>query len=728
MWGVGACATFISGCNGFQNLLTAVEYSHKQKNQMAINYSTKAQLAKLLATEDLIVENQEVSTAQFNVETRVLTLPMWKRASNSVYDMLVGHEVGHALFTPNDWSFEDKVPQQFVNVTEDARIEKLMKRKYPGLLKSFTAGYKELAEQDFFCIEDEDIDEMNLADRANLYFKIGKYLDIIFTHEESKIIEQIGDAETFDEAVEAAIKLYQYCKGSQQEKQPMPQPPQSDGQSGGEQQVQVEVQAPDAESSGSSDEKLTSKNSEPSSDLQDGDDGEESGSNPESKEPEVQTDSTFEQQIEDLCGNMNGNVTEYFELPDFNLEKIIVPFNEIRTKFQWAEDIYNNDEKQQHYQWVDSEYNKFRKSAAREVNYLVKEFECRKSADAYARASTSRTGVLDCSKLHTYKYNEDLFKKVTTLADGKNHGLVFVLDWSGSMAECLLDTIKQLFNLVWFCNKVNIPFDVYAFTNAYVTDEKEARDHIWEEGKFIIDGSFRMMNLLTSRASKKDLEKQMLSIYRMVFGYRRYCSYNYPGELYLSGTPLNEAIVSLHKIIPAFKKMHGLQKTHVFVLTDGEANAMMVARENSYGGQGGRYPIAQQSYLRNRKTGFTYQFQHEYYRFTQLLLENLKQENKDVNFIGIRLCAPRTMNDFIRRYEYVTEDTNKKIKKDKFYDIKDTGYTSYFAMQTSALNNQAEFEVEEGASKAKIKSAFVKNLKTKALNKKVLSKFMELVA
>lgn len=695
---------------------------------MAINYSTKAQLAKLLATEDLIVENQEVSTAQFNVETRVLTLPMWKRASNSVYDMLVGHEVGHALFTPNDWSFEDKVPQQFVNVTEDARIEKLMKRKYPGLLKSFTAGYKELAEQDFFCIEDEDIDEMNLADRANLYFKIGKYLDIIFTHEESKIIEQIGDAETFDEAVEAAIKLYQYCKGSQQEKQPMPQPPQSDGQSGGEQQEQVEVQAPDAESSGSSDEKLTSKNSEPSSDLQDGDDGEESGSNPESKEPEVQTDSTFEQQIEDLCGNMNGNVTEYFELPDFNLEKIIVPFNEIRTKFQWAEDIYNNDEKQQHYQWVDSEYNKFRKSAAREVNYLVKEFECRKSADAYARASTSRTGVLDCSKLHTYKYNEDLFKKVTTLADGKNHGLVFVLDWSGSMAECLLDTIKQLFNLVWFCNKVNIPFDVYAFTNAYVTDEKEARDHIWEEGKFIIDGSFRMMNLLTSRASKKDLEKQMLSIYRMVFGYRRYCSYNYPGELYLSGTPLNEAIVSLHKIIPAFKKMHGLQKTHVFVLTDGEANAMMVARENSYGGQGGRYPIAQQSYLRNRKTGFTYQFQHEYYRFTQLLLENLKQENKDVNFIGIRLCAPRTMNDFIRRYEYVTEDTNKKIKKDKFYDIKDTGYTSYFAMQTSALNNQAEFEVEEGASKAKIKSAFVKNLKTKALNKKVLSKFMELVA
>ena len=692
---------------------------------MAINYSTKAQLAKLLATEDLVVENQEVSTAQFNVETRVLTLPMWKRASNSVYDMLVGHEVGHALFTPNDWSFEDKVPQQFVNVTEDARIEKLMKRKYPGLLKSFSAGYKELAEQDFFCIEDEDVDEMNLADRANLFFKIGKHLDITFSEKENVIINQIADAETFDDAVEAAIQLYSYCKGDQQpETQPIPMSPKSGGQGGGEKQEQQssDNQTPE-ESSGSTDESGEQQSEVSEEGTNDGENvGDEVK---EDKEPEVQTDSTFEQQIEDLCGNMNGTVTEYFELPDFKLDRMIVPFSEIRAKFDWAEDLYKFDEKI--YGFSDSEYNKFRKSAAREVNYLVKEFECKKSADSYARASTSRTGVLDCSKLHTYKYNEDLFKKVTTLADGKNHGLVFVLDWSGSMADCMLDTIKQLFNLVWFCNKCNIPFDVYAFTNNYVKDSDEARDHIWEEGKFIIDGSFRMMNLLTSRVSKKEMEKQMLSIFRMVFSFRRYCNYNYPGELYLSGTPLNEAIVSLHKIIPAFKKMHGLQKTHVFVLTDGEANAMMVARENAYGGYGGKYPIAQQSYLRNKKTGFTYQFQYEYYKFTQVLLENLKQENKDVNFIGVRLCGPRSMNDFIRRYENISDDTNKKIKKDKFYDIKDTGYTSYFAMQTSALNNQAEFEVEEGASKAKIKSAFVKNLKTKALNKKVLSKFMDLV-
>ena len=96
---------------------------------MPISHEIKSQLAKLLATEDIIVENRSVETAQFNVETRVLTLPLWDRASNSVYDLLVGHEVGHALFTPNV-DPPKEVPHSVFNIVEDARIEKLMKRRY----------------------------------------------------------------------------------------------------------------------------------------------------------------------------------------------------------------------------------------------------------------------------------------------------------------------------------------------------------------------------------------------------------------------------------------------------------------------------------------------------------------------------------------------------------------------------------------------------------------------
>ena len=170
---------------------------------MTVRHEIKSQLAKLLATEDLVVENKNVETACFNVHTRVLTLPNWDKAGNEIYDMLVAHEVGHALYTPDrDWIKEYKIPPQFVNVVEDVRIEKLMKRKYPGLHKSFNGGYEELAEQDFFNIENEDIESMNLADRINLYFKIGKFVDISFnTDEERRIVKLVGDAETFSDAI-----------------------------------------------------------------------------------------------------------------------------------------------------------------------------------------------------------------------------------------------------------------------------------------------------------------------------------------------------------------------------------------------------------------------------------------------------------------------------------------------------------------------------------------------
>ena len=116
---------------------------------MTVNHEIKTQLAKLLATENFVVEHKDVRTASFDVGSRVLVLPLWKLASNTVYDLLVAHECSHALFTPNeDWKVKVDIPKQFVNVVEDARIEKLMKRKYPGLAKTFYQGYQELNDDD----------------------------------------------------------------------------------------------------------------------------------------------------------------------------------------------------------------------------------------------------------------------------------------------------------------------------------------------------------------------------------------------------------------------------------------------------------------------------------------------------------------------------------------------------------------------------------------------------
>ena len=63
-----------------------------------------SQLAKLLATENIEVQENAVQTASFDVKDRILTIPIFKEEQRSkhIYDMLVGHEVSHALHTPSD--------------------------------------------------------------------------------------------------------------------------------------------------------------------------------------------------------------------------------------------------------------------------------------------------------------------------------------------------------------------------------------------------------------------------------------------------------------------------------------------------------------------------------------------------------------------------------------------------------------------------------------------------
>ena len=709
---------------------------------MTVNYEIKSQLARLLATEDLVVENRNVATAQFNIETRVLTLPMWKRASESVYDMLVGHEVGHALFTPNEWNWEDRIPRQFVNVVEDARIEKLMKRRYPGLSKSFYKGYKELVETDFFCLEETDINNMNLADRVNLYYKIGNFVDVPFSDEEKTFIKMMSDIETFSDTLLVAEEIYRYCKDVEKPETTKTELPSQKTDQQGTPNESVENASDDG-----TDEDESEENFMTHEEMLEEAARRESAN----KEPEVTTDQMFEEGAEEFNGNIEGQHDPmYCEVPRVNLKHFIIPNERVHGLINeyWEEGLNPKpvwcpyDKKYEtrdpyNFGYADAEFEKFKKSAQKEINYMVKEFECKKSADAYARAATSRTGVLDCSKLHTYKYNEDLFKKVTVLPDGKNHGLIFILDWSGSMGDCIVPTIKQLLNIVWFCNKVNIPFDVYAFTNNWAKPEMYGID--WEDldtqeneqGMFnITGGHFSLLNMLSSSAKKGEIEKHILNLWRVAFSFKNWVSYNIPSEVGLSGTPLHESLICLHEIIPQFKTKHGVQKTHCVILTDGEANSLPVfKRITDYKGDErlGCCSITAGSFLRNRKTGHTYKFSQAYYKFTDVLLQDLRQTFPETNFISIRLCNGREMGDVIRRYECASDEAIRKAKKVKSYAVKDSGYTSLFTMLSNSLENTSELDVDEGATKAKIKSAFMKNLKAKALNKKVLSQFMDLV-
>jgi len=713
---------------------------------MSVNFEVKGMLARLLATEDIVVEHKKVETACFNVQTRVLTLPMWEKASNGVYDMLVGHEVGHALYTPNiEWEKEYNIPPQFVNICEDARIEKLMKRRYGGLAKTFYGGYKELNEEDFFEIGDDNLETYSLADRVNLYFKIGNFTNIfIKSGEETDIKTMIADAETFDDALIAAEKLYKYCKQEKEEEKGEEFNIESNDSDSEESDGN---QQPDSES-GEEEGQLDANDSQPQQQHQQQSQSiKQNKGGEKNQEIEVKTVDSLEKALKDLVSN-DGYENVYLELPHLDLKKIIVSNQEIHTacKKTWNDyvDCVKNTEESV-FSDVDKNFVEFKRSAQKEVNYLVKEFECRKAADSYARATTARTGVLDCTKLHTYKYNEDLFRKVTTLAEGKNHGLVFVLDWSGSMANVMADTIKQLFNLVWFCKKTNIPFEVYAFTNDYplVSYDENGKASIRQlsytkrDGLVQIGEWFSMMNLLTSKSNGKTLDDQMKNVFRIVetFSfYRR--QYGVPMGMGLSGTPLNEALVSLHQILPKFQKENKLQKVQCVILTDGEAPILKSHREVNRHWEEEPYVgtsyIGPNSFIRNRKTGNTYSCNVQWYGFTDILLRNLRDSFTDMNFIGIRVLDGRDANSFIRRYcGYYGNEYNKVMstwKKERAFTIKQSGYHSYFGLSSNALSQDSGFDVAEDASKAQIKTAFVKSLRIKKMNKKVLGEFISLVA
>ena len=742
---------------------------------MTVRHEVKGQLAKLLATEDLIVESKKVETACFNVHTRVLTLPMWDKASNNVYDALVGHEVGHALFTPDsNWFEEIDIPMGIVNVVEDARIEKMMKRKYAGLSKTFYSGYHELSDSDFFKIQGKNLNTFNFADRVNLYYKIGNYNDIPLKNDrEKELLSMVGATETFEDVLDVSKLLHEYCK---QEIEDMKKEL--------EQKMEEEEQAQMFGGSGSglggssdesSDEEINNDTQYQVVDAEEEDDESDFEDQPSSnisisQIPAAELDAAI-QKIEGGEGgieissataldrsiqNLNKSDSvqnEYFELPQVNTGHIIIDNAHIHKciEIEWSEQIKN---KKTH-QYLESEYDPskyvleslndarkdfkdFKKSAQKEVNYLVKEFEMKKSASAYARAATSRTGVLDTTKLHTYKYNEDLFKKVTVLPDGKNHGLVFILDWSGSMNSVMLDTVKQLYNLIWFCRKIQVPFEVYAFTNCYPNPNTKTSYEV-KEGVAQIDGSFSLMNLLTHKVNTKTLESQMENIYliakALAWQYTNY--YNIPLGMGLSGTPLNETLVCLHEILPQFKKDNQVEKVQCVILTDGEAHPLRFHHEFSHrwGEECEKYMgtsyIGENCILRDRKTGNTYAFDDNSFTMTDVLLQNLRDKFTDVNFIGFRILPPREASYFAKRYVEYGDELEKIMKvwrKEKSFAIKKSGYHVYFGLSASALDSDDTFEVKEDATKTDIKKAFFKSLKGKKMNKKILSEFIEFVA
>lgn len=707
--------------------------------------------AKLLATENLTVVRAAVQTASFDIKSRVLTLPMWKEMTPEIEDMLVGHEVGHALYTGEKYIKpieENPKMMEYLNVIEDVRIEKLIKRKYPGLRKRMNDGYKQLLDRDFFGISKMDLSDINLIDRINLYFKAGYQCGVKFDADEKVFVNRAERCESMEEVIELAQDIYDYAR-EQAEQKVQKQRQQRMSQKAEDQEPEDDLEDDDIGSSW--------KNENEDDEEQEFKPRGRGAEKPKTEDDEIEeemqskTERNFKEQLDNLADQ--STMYQYHKIEQFPFNPVIsykqvlkdlsFDFDENRIGSWQSRYVYEGLPKEEYLEKTNQELNKFKADSTSSVNYLVKEFEMRKSAHQYKRAAISKTGSLDMRKIYAYKLQDDLFKRVTVLPNGKNHGMMFLLDWSGSMGEVIMDTLKQVINLCMFCNKAQIPYEVFAFTSQYMSSYEERnakRDHILsrrdvskESGESFIEthADFHLLELFSNRMSMTEFNTMVKKLLdRRVFWHSGYD---------LGGTPLNEALVWVYNNLGEYMKANRIEKMNFITLTDGAGSGLgstFGVRTTGY--NAARKLVRVENFIRDETTQKTYKWSQDAGQQTETLIKMIR-DRYQVRVVGFYVCQNRAsqltgaVRDNIHGYKGNFTDMvtimRKSFKEKGFYSMQGTGRDDLFIIPADSTKiDDSELAASSSMNARALSKNLGKYLGNKKTSRVLLSRFIDYVA
>lgn len=582
---------------------------------------TKRGLAKLLARENITVRHENTSTAMFDVQNRVLVLPKWDNVTVDQYDLLIGHEVGHAKYSSGPESLDILAEcrkfdglHTYLNVLEDTRIERLMKDEYPGLRASFRRGYADFAHHGPIFKEDptENLATYSFIDRINVQYKVGAHRDVPFTDAERALFPRIDSLESMTAAFELAKELYDADVQAQKE---MPkedgegQPSDSDsdgqdsqgtdsqesdcdgdgnGQDSDGQDIEPGLDGDDSQQDGDGPKQDTSnsESDDTDGDSADGDadnakegdtpDGDEAapvtGENPNSG-PVAKTDMANKEALESLANTD----ADHYSAP---VEVDLKPLN---AKQAASFEVPYQDDVAEYFTVYPSakaeaeEYlEQFNQKHGATIKFMAREFDLKKAARLAERAKTSRTGRLDVTKLYAYKFREDLFKSAVVLPTGKSHGVVVVIDGSGSMNDIISDALDQALLFGTFAKSVGIPFKAIVFsTERYSTNDHANVHSTTDVGSKTLTpttGHLQLATVLDTSAPKwKD---QLIACAAFAAKYDNSRSTNYAchdvPHTDLGATPLYSTLLVAEQIIAAMKSGHRLDKTTLLIVTDGD--------------------------------------------------------------------------------------------------------------------------------------------------------------
>ena len=735
---------------------------------------SKSILAKLMAGEKINVVHGNYSTASFDLKSRTIHLPIWKNMDGFMYDLLTGHEVGHALETPeqgwHDAISTNRKFKSFLNVIEDARIEKKVKRQYPGLSQSFAKAYNELHKRDFFGINRlTDLNSLNLIDRINLYFKIGAYLHVPFKENEMEFVNEVSNIETWEQVVDVATRVYDYVKENEGDKiqdisdlnntlyAQNDEEDSDDSESDDSEEDSDDSESDDSEEDSDDSEdsendfNMSSESVESEEDSEDSDDSdsdssesseedgsEEGGSDidggssseddeqvsEDDGEPESFTDSAFRKRENELV-NQTGEVA-FVQLPTPILSNIVQSPNSVIDSLSRQCRYYINEETRTSV--IDKCVQNFNQKNAGYINLLSQQFEMRKNAAQYSRTRTSRTGILDTNKLHQYRTSNSLFKSAEIITKGKNHGMMMFIDMSGSMSGSIRNVIEQTLIMVAFCKRVRIPFEVYGFSDC---PHDFPRDMDATKPQFVTSSNINSLDMRPSNFHLKQFFTDTMSVdqYRKMFGLM--CAViERKFELFLGGTPLSETIIVSRTLIDNFRARTNVENMNVIHLTDGEGYGLQYMNE------------------KNESINLFYcpKLQYPIFIIDPITQKRVDATNGYFQDALTKLVADVTGSNMIAFYitdhahGYVSAQRSKNCNnvdtvavRKKFLDdncgvLEDyRGYQNYMFVRIMRNRKETGEVIDTSVSNSKLAISILKGMRSSAANKTMATKFASML-
>lgn len=683
-------------------------------------------LAKLLATENLTVVRGDVSTASFDILNRVLRLPRWKEMTPVVEEMLMLHEVGHALFTDPKSIYQEVFDtkrhlRDYANVIEDVRIEKKMKERYPGSRKSFNLGYRELNDRDFFGVKDKDLAESLLIDKINLYFKVGFNCGVKFTAAEQDIVRRVDQCKTEDDVVRLAEEIYGFSQ-DELERRKSGQPKivdevEEEYEYDGEGEYcddEIEYDELEEDDRPRTPRSVKGKPNlvDPKEEL--------------TEELKAKTLEKFDKKLEQLADETLR--VSYFE-PKFEFQspEVIIPFRTVLSGIRREPEEIDKHK-----------FLKFKSTSSPMVNYLIKEFEMKKSASMYKRAKIAKIGQLDSKKLYAYKIKEDLFRSVMQVQEGKKHGMIFLLDWSGSMSNCIEETLQQVINLAMFCQRIQIPYQVFAFTDGhgdrYATDTNIAKN----ENGLGNSCTFKLLEFYSHKMTNAEFTKMTEYLMNRPWNKMDYG---------LNGTPLNEALLYMVDYVGKFIKNYDVEKMSFITLTDGDGGSLHCYRKSIKNGPSWEYDvngkpvrINSQSILRDPITKKDYDIGGDSNEQTAALL-SLLRDRYAVNSVGFYLLnnSVRSALGFVKHNTVGLSATQMSsladrivygIRKDKHYIMNNIpGRDELYLLPADVKIQDRALQIDsETMNAGQIARELTKVMNARKTSRVVLSKFIGIVS